>query len=60
MNTVYAHAHVIKNYVYGIRIPVELGKLMDTVDINWQEEIKNTEEGLRKEIRKKISKNQEN
>ncbi|RLG49605.1 MAG: VapB-type antitoxin [Thermoproteota archaeon] len=46
-----------KTTVYSIRIPVELRKLMDSVDVNWQEEIRKTiEQRLRKEIRKKMLK----
>jgi len=46
-----------KTTVYSIRIPVELRKLMDGVDVNWQEEIRKAiEQRLRKEIRKKMLK----
>ena len=54
----YVYKHMkAKTTVYSIRIPVELRKLMDSVDVNWQEEIRKTiEQRLRKEIRKKMLK----
>ena len=56
ISCVYKHVKS-KTTVYSIRIPIELRKLMESVDVNWQEEIRRSiEQRLRKEIRKKMLK----